>query len=243
MTVFIKFKRLQKPFEYESDGLTLVHKLFICVTYFEIMKELWSSVIGSHLWKMARADSDMDIFVCKLAPSKDILLGKQFKSVETHVESDNIDMTEHELGKVINMLIKGNVNFIWGLTSPNVTGTSPAHEELLAIYKLQISKNCYHSINGLFEHNYKDYIEKIKKPKPKRIWMMYRTLQFGMRILESGVIDYKPVATDISVKQLNEAHENFHQAYLASDLPENPDTEPYIELMYRLRILDLCDAI
>lgn len=223
--------------------VTTAQKLFICVTYFAIMKELFSTVIGSHMWGMERPDSDMDIFVCNIAPSKDILLGNQFKSVVTHVRCDNVDMTEHELGKVVSMLLKGNVNFIWGLTSPNVTSTSPAHKELLTIYKQQMSKNCFHSISGLFKHNYKDYIDKVKKPKPKRIWMLYRTLQFGMNLLDTGTLEYRPVATEISVKQLDDALSDLKSAYEASDLPEEPDSTHYMEFLYKWRILELCSVV
>ena len=218
-------------------------KLYILASITKIMKELWSTVVGSHMWKMATPQSDMDIFVCEIASSKDILIGKTFKPVETHLPKDKIDMSSFEIGHVINMLIKGNINFVWGLTSPEITTTSKAHEELMDIYTQQMAKNIYHSTNGLFVHNYRDYVEKTKTPKQKRIWMMYRTLQFTTRLLDTGVFDYSPTTKEVTVEMLKEAHEDLHNAYAASDLPEVPDPAPFMEFLYELRILDLCDAI
>jgi len=205
--------------------------------------ELWSTVVGSHMWGMQKSDSDMDIFVCYLAPTKDILVGKNPKSIEDKFKESKIDMTTHELGKVVRMLLVGNVNFVWGVTSPNVASSSPLHKELLFIYKQNAAKNCFFSIDGLFRHNYRDYVEKVDKPKPKRLVMMYRTLQFGQHVLDTGKFEYKSVDFDVDIEMLKSAHEDLKSAYEASDLPEKPDSTPFLEFLVRARILELSDAL
>ena len=220
--------------------------IFILANYFDfdIMEnELFATIVGSHMWKMQRPDSDLDIFTCYVGPTRDLLIGRQFKSVSTPLPDDNLDMTEHEIGKVVNMLIKGNINFVWGLTSPEIETTTPYHEDLIKIFKQELSKNVYHSIDGLFRNNYKKYVSKVKKIQPKRIWMMYRTLKFGIALLETGELNYKAVDTTISLKDLNETHLELANAFENSTLKTEPKTEAYYDFLYKVRVLVLTDAL
>lgn len=204
-------------------------------------KELWSTVVGSHMWGQQKPTSDMDIFSCFIAPSKDILVGKQFKSIVTNVKGDVLDMSEHELGKVVTMLQSGNVNFIWGVMSPQIVTDGAYRRDLVKLYKREISKNCFHSIKGLAAHNMRDAIAKYKTPDKipqKKLNIVYRTVKFGIHILETGTVDFEGyVAND--AEDIEQAVKELETAFENSSLPEQPNGEKYTNFLCKLRILEL----
>lgn len=79
--------------------------------------ELFTTNVGSHMWSMNTPDSDLDLFVCYLAPSKDFLLGKTHRGGHHSIVNGN-DRTSYELGHVVDMIAKNNFNFLTGVMSP-----------------------------------------------------------------------------------------------------------------------------
>ena len=109
---------------------------------------LFSTNVGSHLWKMNHAKSDIDIASVYTMNSRDWLLGKRPKGKQ--VFDNNLDTTYYELEHMITHLLKGNCNYIWAVMSPIVISKyRNALVELRQIVATTISKKCYHSINGL----------------------------------------------------------------------------------------------
>jgi len=204
------------------------------------MKTLWSTVVGSHMWKMNHPGSDLDIFTCHIVPTKAILMGANVShSIET--KANDIDMTSHEIGKVVYMIAQGNVNYIWGLTSPEIIkeDDTPWRQKLADIFRRNMSKNCFHSIHGLAIHNYKDYVDKPKIIDQKRLRIIYRTIDFGLKILNSHKIIYEPIDIDITPKMLTMMIVDLEDAYDKSDLPDRPDGRDYDRFLYEIRICEL----
>jgi len=83
--------------------------------------------VGSHMWRMNRPNSDDDYFEVYLGSTRHILLGGSFRLTQGRDELGRLDWSCHELGVMVEQLIKGNINFIIGVNSPtdgNAT-TSP----------------------------------------------------------------------------------------------------------------------
>lgn len=121
------------------------------------MFELFTTIVGSHMWNMQRPDFDVDYNTVYLENSRDILLGKKISGKQT--QEGIYDTTYFELGHFIHNLIKGNVNFIWAVMSPLVERKhKTALEELKEITAKNLAKNCFFSIDGLAKHNIYHFI-------------------------------------------------------------------------------------
>ena len=183
------------------------------------MFELFTTIVGSHMWKMNTPFSDIDRATVYMMGSKDFLLGKKIIGKQIFDEESNIDTTFYELNHVIHYLLKGNVNFIWAVMSPIVVNDHQSSlKELKGIVGSNVAKNCFHSINGLAKHNIYHYIEKKDNPSYKKINVIGRTLQFGINVLTWG--KYMFEKTDFeSVKELYELKDRLNEAYKNSMLP------------------------
>ena len=196
---------------------------------------LWMTNVGSHMWKMQNKDSDIDLFVAYVVPTREYLKGRASKrSIAANYR--NRDLVSHEIGKIIYMLVKGNVNFVWGITSPIVEYESGYLEELKKIYVNNMSKNIYHSIHGLAIHNYRRYIKTGLDTSPKKIKTILRTVKFGIRILEKGEIKYKRVSGSPGPEDIKNAIAELENAYENSNLPETPNEELFYDFLYEIRI-------
>ncbi|HDM35643.1 MAG TPA: hypothetical protein ENG09_00110, partial [Candidatus Syntrophoarchaeum butanivorans] len=105
-----------------------------------MVKILITTVTGSHMWAMNRPDSDIDLFTVFQVPSKTILVGDSYEKSK-FIQKNGEDIHMHEVGKVVEMLIKNNVNFVWGVTSPLfVEGDERIYKELGEIARSLLSK-------------------------------------------------------------------------------------------------------
>jgi len=186
-----------------------------------MVKILITTVTGSHMWGMNRPDSDIDLFTVFQVPSKTILVGDSYEKSK-FIQKNGKDIHMHEVGKVIEMLIKNNVNFVWGVTSPLfVEGDERIYKELGEIARSLLSKQIYKPVQGLAIHNYKKYIESKKDVSEKRCNTITRSIIFGITAL-NGEIKYTPTkganpdAINVLLSELDAAYEN-------SKLPERPD--------------------
>ena len=80
---------------------------------------LFETVVGSHAWNMNKPTSDIDIFQIYQVPTKDILSGI-LRQNSHFTKGEDKDESRHEIGVVIEQLLKGNFNFVVGICSPIV---------------------------------------------------------------------------------------------------------------------------
>lgn len=214
-------------------------------------KIIWTTNIGSHAWHMNHADSDIDVFDAYIVPTKDILSGKN-NGGGSHFhekdENDNIDKHTHEIGKIIDELIKGNINFLIGTLSPIVLFEEKNY--LKDIRQLVINhcqtKSCTHSIKGLAISNYKKYIigsdTARDYPLTKKCNMIVRTLMFGINILRGNGFKLNAInnQTPEYVKQMLII---FDEAFINSKIPDKTDPEPFRNYLYELRLKELNNEI
>lgn len=210
---------------------------------------LFVSNVGSHLWGMEKADSDRDLFECFLAPSREILLGRIPKSqhliaqrgLDGHPLPESEDRARHELGKVCQMLLEGNVNFLWGTFSPLTSGGIDGFDlqGLRDATISNLSAKIYGSIHGLGFQNYKKYVQSGKDVSVKRMSLIGRTLRFGASLLRTGKFRFDSVwvqTPDELVALLSELDD----AMEATHLPPVP-TKPMImwDFLLQERLRDL----
>jgi predicted nucleotidyltransferase len=228
---------------------------------------LFVTSVGSHLWGMNTQESDLDVFKVFVVPTRDFLAGtanvkSRFERIPPLTEiiegyqlrSDlPCDIASHEVGTVINQLLKGNINFICGVMSPIVLfqhsfnwdpkklyAKSPFSlqaeiEKLRSIVVETISKNCYNSIKGMADANYRKYIISGVDQSEHRCNTIARAVKFGIELLSSGNFVFSAVEntlpTDIPI--LISA---LDIAYKKSKLPEQPDEKKYRDWLYEVRI-------
>jgi len=206
---------------------------------------LWQTNVGSHLWSMNRPDSDIDVYEAYQVPTEGILKGifrdNSHAREETH-DGKLWDIQSHEIGVIINQLLKGNMNHIWGVLSPQIISVSNELLRLRDIVEKNLAKNCARSILGMATGNYYKYIVKEKivgDELIKRTNMICRSLKFGIGIVELHKVSFEPyiggdvTTIDILIKEME-------NATLNSTLPERPDENVFREYLLDLREDDFC---
>ena len=195
---------------------------------------LFSTIIGSHVWNMNTAMSDTDIFEAYVASTEDILRGTA-NTKSKFIQKDGVDTAQHEIGKIVNQLLKGNFNFIVGVMSPIVEKNSMELYQLSCIVEKTISKNCYGSIHGMAQHNFKKYIVSGKDTSERRCNKILRGLKFGMRIMDGRGIKFEKVENGTE-EDIGKAILMLDESFNNSKLSDKPDEEPFRDWLYQVRI-------
>jgi len=190
-------------------------------------KELFITNVGSHMWGMNRPDSDIDLFVVYQAPSTDFLIGKAHASSHRSM-NENIDRVSFELGHVVSQLLKGNINYLWGVMSPKIIKDWDRLQSLRDLTTKNLSKQLYQSVRGLGLHNYKKYIESEKDPTAKRCTLICRSLNFGIKLLTKGMFSFASMEP-CTPKDVPEYLHALDLAYVSSPLPEYPECKRQME--------------
>lgn len=202
--------------------------------------KLFKTIIGSHLWKMDSPDSDIDEFVAYIVPTKDILSG--ILRQNSHFTSGDRDESRHEIGVVIEQLLKGNINFITGVMSDLVVSKKEYYlDGLRYIVQSNLSKNCYNSIRGLSISNHKKYIHSGKltgAELQKKMDLVMRTINLGITLMNTGRVEFKPVY-NTDEKDVLAGLIALDVAYSNSELTDKPDEQPFRDYLFDLRIKEL----
>jgi hypothetical protein len=213
------------------------------------MKKLFKTIVGSHAWDMQRSDSDTDTFEGYIVPTKDILSG--ILRQNSHFTSgEDKDESRHEIGVIIEQLIKSNFNFVVGVYSPIIEEDEYGYlAELRDIVKRNLAKNIYHSTMGLATHNWRKYfVNNIKdgtiteEDLQKKRNQIVRSLIFGCDILYLGYPTFRKIRDqrDIDVQFWMKEIKIFYEE---SKLPKSPDPTEFRNFLYKLRINELENKI
>jgi len=224
---------------------------------------LWQTNVGSHMWDMAHEKSDVDVFECYMANPTALLRGIANVKSKSHSDKDpNYDYAIHEIGKVITEVLRGNVNFYWGITSPIILNDSKHLQEIRRMTMNQPCANVYHSIAGLAHHNWYKYIVKDKNytttaeimanlnPKRlpdekfhKKLRIISRTVDFGIRLLRDGEFAYKKVDEILDPLDVLVSMNVLDEAFKTSKLPREPNEEGYRNYLQRIRVERLLEEL
>ncbi|MFZ3050986.1 MAG: nucleotidyltransferase domain-containing protein [Methanothrix sp.] len=214
------------------------------------MKILYISCVGSHMWGMESKESDIDLVMIYIVPTKRILRGEKFPATirqEMAARGGEIyDTLGWEIGHLIDLLIKGNVNAIWYATSPLVIMPSALQEELSAIVQANLCRESYHSIKGMAESQINSETGQLKlsgiglvKRPGKGYRTALRTINFGIKLLREARISYEPVMHDPALEELKEGMNQLDEAYGQSMLPDLPDEDQFRDFLLRQRLKEM----
>ena len=203
------------------------------------MKTLFISCVGSHMWGMQNLESDIDLVMIYIAPTKRILRGERIPPTIRQEIADRggevYDTLGWEIGHLINQLIKGNVNAIWYVTSPLIIKPSPIQKELSVLVQANLCRETYRSIKGMAESQIKSEEGAAKKPG-KGYRTALRTINFGITLLSEGRICFAPVLHIPGVEEVMEKMVQLEEAYKTSSLPDLPDEEAFREFLLQSAI-------
>ncbi|MEI6104041.1 MAG: nucleotidyltransferase domain-containing protein [Methanothrix sp.] len=205
------------------------------------MKNLFISCVGSHMWGMQIQESDIDLVMIYIAPTRSLLRGERISpTVRQQITArggEIYDTLGWEIGHLINQLIKGNVNAIWYVTSPLVIKPSIIQEELSALVEANLCRDTYHSVKGMAQSQ----IKSEEKPKMggKGYRTAQRTLNFGIKLLLGGKICFAPALGTPGAEEVTEKMCQLEEAYEASPLPDRPDEDAFREFLLRLRMEEM----
>lgn len=202
-----------------------------------IEKSMFGSVVGSQAWNMARPDSDEDRFYVFAHDLPDLLRGTTGKTNYHEAQYlPGVDVSVHEVGKVVDMLVKGNINFVMGMTSPLVTISNGWGTSLSKLTKETIATNVCDSVLGMTAANVKKYasrgptVERMKAPK------MVRVLRFAEGIVSGNGFHFDPVS-ECGWDTVREAVKDLELARSLSTLPETPDEDSLRDWLLEYRLV------
>jgi predicted nucleotidyltransferase len=206
------------------------------------MKILFISCVGSHMWSMQNEESDIDLVMIYIAPTRTLLRGERISPTArqqiTARGGEIYDTLGWEIGHLINQLIKGNVNAIWYVTSPLVIKPSNIRDELSALVHANLCRQTYHSIKGMAESQIKSEEKPMENPKVagKGYRTALRTINFGIELLTEDRICFAPVLHTPGAGEVMEKMRQLDEAYETSCLPDRPDEDAFREFLLRLRM-------
>jgi hypothetical protein len=208
------------------------------------MKNLFINCVGSHMWGMENEESDIDLVMIYIAPTRSILRGERIRSTirqEVVARGGEVyDTLGWEIGHLINQLIKGNVNAVWYVTSPLHVKPSPTQEELSRLVQANLCRETYQSIKGMAESQIKSETGAGASRKPgKGYRTALRTINFGIALLSEARICFAPVLHTPKAGEVSEKMKQLEEAYESSRLPDLPDEDAFRDYLMRLRLLDL----
>ncbi len=208
---------------------------------------LWETNVGSHAWKMNHPGSDLDLFRCYVASSRDILSGAVAPGGTHFNHGEEVDVQSHEIGAWVEQLLKMNLNYLIGLFSPIVLKERPNWpgptylEELREIVRANLSRQAYFSIHGMIVKNKRKYLDGQADPPQKKINQGCRAAVMGIRLLSRGEIAFKPF-TNGTVTILEGLLLCLDQAYAESALPVAFPVEgvkAVRDWLFRIRLAEL----
>jgi len=204
---------------------------------------LFSTLVRSHAWKMNHSKSDKDLFVCYAAPPANFLIGKTHNKSH-HSNIQGVDRISAEIGKVVNQILKNNINYLTYVLSPAVEFTTPEHKRLYLLTVMNIHSGCYNSINGFA---YSEFTKKViggKKDTQKVRRSVLRTLNFGITLLGKGVMDFAPVVEDVEINDIDLAFQELEIAYRNTVLPNEPlHTDKMMDWLLDIRMQNLYENV
>lgn len=204
------------------------------------MKYLFVTEVGSHMWGMGTPESDHDLFYVYQQPSREYLRTSSFEGTrpaKKYVENgEEIDAQYMEIGHLVGLLKKGNVNAIWAVCSPVVRQESFYRRALANIVKNNLSSQTYASVNGMAHSQINDTVKRAGVRDPQKNWnTAARTIQFGINLLIDGDIRFDPVS-NVTPAEVGMMFRELDKVRDTSPLPDVVNREPFEDFLYNIRM-------
>lgn len=210
------------------------------------------AITGSHIYGFSSPDSDIDIKGIHIAPTEQVLglrpVSEAFDRL-TDFEGVECDLTTHELGKALSLMLRGNGNMLERIFSPIQLTDGPAVAQLQALARGALSRQSLNHYLGFFKGMQRESLRQ-EVPRAKTLLYSYRVALTGIHLLRTGEVisdlpalaeahRYPEVDELIEVKRAGKekgtlsaaAAERFQQAWprLEAGLREAHDSSPLPE--------------
>lgn len=229
------------------------------------MQTILKGVVGSTAYGLAHADSDVDRLAVHLSPIEDVLT---WGAKPTYVSTDP-DVTSHDVGKYLQLALKGNPTVLELLWLPQYEVMTDWGEVLVlhanALLSADAVRNAYggyamQQIRRLRNRADNSFSADTRKRKPKHARHCFRLLIQGEVLLRTGRLqivlaeDQKKTLWNISemaerdedewLEEQFEAYDKrLQEAYEKTVLPEHPDVYRVRDLLLKIRLDQAREAI
>ena len=209
-------------------------------------ENLWTTCHGSEMWNMfVPGVSDHDMCTVRVVPTEYILKGYKIRETwpQTHEIGEDgveIDTSYIEIGHLVNLLMRGNINYLWSLMSPIVIKDHPLLHELRKIVLANPTKAAYSSIRGMTTSQKLDETKRPRLSGGKGYRTAARTALFGVGLLTNWEFNFNVPKTivnlDISSTGVDKTIDMLDFAYEESPFPAKVNEEPFREFLYDVRM-------
>lgn len=209
---------------------------------------LFVTEVGSRMWGMADETSDYDLFCCYNTPAKEYLSTGEFEKTKPHKnfieDSKEYDIQYMEIGHLVKLLMKGNVNAMWAVCSPIVHKRDKVLETLKDLALQNISLQSYASINGMATSQFMDAQKRITVRSPqKSLKACIRTLNFGCNLFAGGGVyfdgAYLNSYENITETMCKQEFDRFDKIYNGSAIKKEPRYDQFYDFIARFRLKEL----
>jgi len=146
---------------------------------------IFLSISGSRLFGTASKNSDYDLRGCFAYKTRDVLLDPNKNNQTIEFECRDVGIVIHEIYKFLDLISKGNLNFIENVLSPLELLTSDIHEQLKMIALESLTKEVFPHVQGMSIHT-KRHAEKENYKIAKRDLYIFRELLRGIILFKHG---------------------------------------------------------
>jgi len=213
----------------------------------ENKKIILEAIVGSRAYGLDTENSDKDVMGIYVAPTQEVL---GIHNIKETIHKTKPDVTYHEVGKFISLAMKCNPTILELLFMEGYLKQTP--EGLLLIHhrKAFLSKIVYKSYGGYAisqarKLNAKgSFPSKVKNRYAKHARHVYRLLDQGKQLLETGTLNVKVNNRDelfaigkLPVYELITKFEKEFKEFdqIATTLPDKPDYETINKILLEIR--------
>jgi predicted nucleotidyltransferase len=171
--------------------------------------------VGSGMWGMREISSDYDIVVVYSENMADYMAGRKYEAnlpfrphimIDSPMGDKEFDFAYMEVGHLVNLIKKGNINALWATLSPIVIATSDLHQALVKYVRRYPTKSVMPSLEGMVQSQLSDAVKRAEvRPPKKSIMTAMRTVQFGMNLCNTLNYKFDPISGDISECEVRRA--------------------------------------
>ncbi len=235
---------IRKEFQTEQSGLISPLEDFNLYDFV-----IYRCVVGSKAFGLDDANSDTDLRGIYLPPAD---VQWSLFGVPEQLENKETEECYWELKKFLILALKANPNVLECLFTPLVEYADETARELLAMRVIFLSKLVYQTYNGYVMSQFKKLEQDLRASgeiKWKHAMHLIRLLLQGIGILRESDLIVRVEAnrqTLLSIKcgetvwrEVNELrlnlHKEFDEAFVKTNLPENPDYKRANEFLIKAR--------
>lgn len=149
---------------------------------------LMCAITGSHLYGFPSIDSDVDIKGIHQAPTTQFLGLSAPRDAHDRLEvfeGVECDLTTHEVGRALALLLKGNGNILERLTSPMQLVESEELHAMRALIPAALSKAVFAHYSGYFRGMQREHL---KNRRTKSLLYSFRVALTGVHLLRTSEV-------------------------------------------------------